>query len=84
MIKQRNTPPKSALSEGRGNKILPPATMEFEIGQTVYHKASAEQGIVIDIRIFKRINFTQYNVAHSFDNSSWCDEIELTEEKPIF
>lgn len=58
--------------------------MEFEIGQTVYHKASAETGICIDTSLSGRDNVMQYKIAYNFGNSSWCDEIELTDEKPIF
>ena len=57
--------------------------MTFEIGQTVYHLASHEKGIVTDIRRYERIRFVQYNIVSSFGSSNWCDEMELTDEKPL-
>lgn len=55
----------------------------YNIEQVVYHVISAEKGIIQEIRYYFRMNTYQYLVTYGYGESDWCDEMELTLDKPI-
>lgn len=57
---------------------------EYEIGDRVYHiSGEGSQGIITDWRYYRRGNIFQYYVTWSHLDSSWCDGIELQEDKVV-
>lgn len=55
----------------------------FEYGQTVYNVVTGEPGIVIDYRYFWRANILQYLVGYGMGQECWCDEVEISIDKPV-
>lgn len=55
----------------------------FKMEQIVYHIASCDKGVIIDILKYYRTNEIKYLVSFGFNDAAWCLADELTNEKPI-